>query len=388
MDRLPRWADIVLVPFVSLSLAALISALVLLSIGQSPVEAITVMVDGALGSAYGWGFTLYYATSFIFTGLAVTVAFHAGLFNIGGEGQAQLGGLGVALVCLMLPWPHWTLALAGATLGAAFFGAAWAAVPAWLQAKRGSHIVITTIMFNYIAAALLVFLLVDVLRPPGQMDPASARFPEETALPTFADMPVIQGLYAQVNADGTPKLDAEGQPRFQEVPANVTLFLALTMAVVVWVLLWRTRLGYQIRAFGKSEPAARYAGINATFIIMTAMLMSGALAGMMAVNNVMGEAERLLGNSASGAGFIGIAVALMGRNHPVGVVLAALLFGFLFQGGAELGLWTKIPIELRTVVQGLVILFTGALDVMVRMLLGRLFALVRARKTTAIGGAA
>ncbi len=388
MDRLPRWADIVLVPFVSLSLAALISALVLLSIGQSPVEAITVMVDGALGSAYGWGFTLYYATSFIFTGLAVTVAFHAGLFNIGGEGQAQLGGLGVALVCLMLPWPHWTLALAGATLGAAAFGAAWAAVPAYLQAKRGSHIVITTIMFNYIAAALLVFLLVDVLRPPGQMDPASARFPEETALPTFADMPVIQGLYAQVNADGTPKLDAEGQPRFQEVPANVTLFLALTMAVVVWVLLWRTRLGYQIRAFGKSEPAARYAGINATFIIMTAMLMSGALAGMMAVNNVMGEAERLLGNSASGAGFIGIAVALMGRNHPVGVVLAALLFGFLFQGGAELGLWTKIPIELRTVVQGLVILFTGALDVMVRMLLGRLFALVRARKTTAIGGAA
>jgi simple sugar transport system permease protein len=357
MTRLPKWADVALVPLISLTLAALISALVILAIGQDPMEALNVMVTGALGSAYGWGYTLYYTTSFIFTGLAVTVAFHAGLFNIGGEGQAQLGGLGVALVCLALPWPHWSLALVAAAFGAAAFGAAWAAVPAWLQATRGSHIVITTIMFNYIAAAFLIFMLVDVLRPEGQMDPASARFPETTALPTLNDIPGFNMIFQK------------------DVPANVTLLIALAMAVVVWALLWRTRLGYQIRAFGKSEPAARYAGIGATRIIMVAMLISGGLAGLMAINNVMGEAERLLGNSASGAGFIGIAVALMGRNHPVGVVLAALLFGFLFQGGAELGLWTKIPIELRTVVQGLVILFTGALDMMVRMLLARVFAL-------------
>ena len=111
MTTLPRWADLILVPLISLLLAGVISALVILAIGQSPGEALKVMVDGALGSAYGWGYTLYYATSFIFTGLSVTVAFHASLFNIGGEGQAQLGGLGVALVCLALPWPHWTLAL-------------------------------------------------------------------------------------------------------------------------------------------------------------------------------------------------------------------------------------------------------------------------------------
>jgi general nucleoside transport system permease protein len=362
MDRLPRWADVILVPLVSLILAAIISALVLLSIGQSPVEAFNVMVEGALGSAYGWGYTLYYATSFIFTGLAVTIAFHAGLFNIGGEGQAQLGGLGVALVCLSLPWPHWTLALAAATLGAAVFGAAWAAIPAYLQAKRGSHIVITTIMFNYIAAALLVYLLVDVLRPAGRMDPASARFPEGANLPSLNEIAGLNLIFTK------------------GVPANVTLFIALAMAVVVWAILWRTRLGYQIRAFGKSEPAARYAGINPVFIIMVAMLMSGALAGMMSINNVMGEAERLLQNSSEGAGFIGIAVALMGRNHPLGVVLAALLFGFLYQGGAELGLWTSIPIEMRIVVQGLVILFTGALDMMVRMLLTRIFGLFRSRQ--------
>ena len=373
MTKLPTWADVVLVPLISLLLAALVSAGVLLAIGQSPIEALTVMVDGALGSPYAWGYTLYYATSFIFTGLAVTVAFHGGLFNIGGEGQAQLGGLGVALVCLALPWPHWTIALLAATLGAALFGAAWAAIPAWLQAKRGSHIVITTIMFNYIAAALLIYLLVSVLKPAGQMDPASARFPEGTKLPQFHDIPLLQNLFAKTGADGLAKLGADGLQVYEKVPANVTFFVAIAACFVVWALLWRTRLGYEIRAFGKSEKAAVYAGISPFKIIMVAMLISGALSGMMAINNVMGESERLLQNSAEGAGFIGIAVALMGRNHPAGVFLAAILFGFLYQGGAELGLWTSIPIELRTVVQGLVILFTGALDQMVRMMLGVFF---------------
>jgi simple sugar transport system permease protein len=153
----------------------------------------------------------------------------------------------------------------------------------------------------------------------------------------------------------------------------VTLFIALGCCVLVWLLIWHTRLGYMIRAFGKSEPAAVYAGISPFKIIMASMLISGALAGMMAVNNVMGEAERLVLNSVEGAGFIGIAVALMGRSHPFGVFLAAILFGFLYQGGAELALWTKIPRELITVIQALVILFTGALDNMVRMPVERMF---------------
>jgi simple sugar transport system permease protein len=369
MNKIPQWADVVLVPLISLILAALVAAVVLLAIGQSPVAALGIMVDGAFGSASGWGYTLYYTTSFIFTGLSVIVAFHAGLFNIGGEGQAQLGGLGVALVCLALPWPHWTVALLAASFGAAIFGAAWAAVPAYLQAKRGSHIVITTIMFNYIAAALIVYMLVDVLRPAGQMDPASAKFPVGAQLPSLSDMPFISEFFAKVNADGTPKLTKAGVQMYSHVPANVTLFIAIAACFVIWALLWRTRLGYQIRAFGKSEAASKYAGINPVKITMIAMLISGALAGLMSINAVMGSAERLLQNSAEGAGFIGIAVALMGRNHPLGVFLAALLFGFLYQGGAALGLNTTIPIEMRLVVQGLVILFTGALDQMVRMIL-------------------
>ncbi|MEM1006451.1 MAG: ABC transporter permease, partial [Pseudomonadota bacterium] len=143
--------------------------------------------------------------------------------------------------------------------------------------------------------------------------------------------------------------------------------------LAIWALIWRTRLGYEIRAYGKTETGAVYAGISPVRITIVAMLISGALAGLMAINNVMGEAERLVLNSTEGAGFIGIAVALMGRSHPFGVFLAALLFGFLYQGGAELALWTSIPRELIVVIQALVILFTGALDNMVRMPLEKLF---------------
>jgi general nucleoside transport system permease protein len=385
VTKLPTWADVILVPFISLMLAAICAAIVLLAIGQSPVQALTVMVDGALGSAYGWGYTLYYATSFIFTGLAVMIAFHGGLFNIGGEGQAMLGGLGVALVCLFIPWPHWTLALAGAMVAAMLFGAAWAAIPAYLQAKRGSHIVITTIMFNYIAAALLIYLLVNILRPDGSMDPASARFPDTVALPQFQDMPLLKNLFLRYDDAGAIKLTKDGLPMYQRVPANVTFFIAIACCLLVWRLMWHTRLGYEIRAFGKQEKAANYAGISSFKIIMVAMMMSGALSGLMAINNVMGQAEKLLQNSAEGAGFIGIAVALMGRNHPLGILVAAILFGFLYQGGASLGLETTIPIELRTVLQGLVILFTGALDIMVRMMLGWFF---KPRSPIAKGAAA
>ncbi|MGB7241185.1 MAG: ABC transporter permease [Sulfitobacter sp.] len=368
MDVMPKWAEVVLVPLISLVLAAILSALVILAIGEDPIAAVKLMVTGALGSSYGWGYTLYYATNFMFTGLAVSIAFHARLFNIGGEGQAMLGGLGVAIACLYIPWPHWSLALIGAIVMAGLLGAAWAAIPAYLQAKRGSHIVITTIMFNFIAAAVLNYALVNVMRPAGSMDPASARFSETVHLPTLHDLLAPFGISFSKAA-----------------PANISLLVAMAACVLLWALIWRTRLGYEIRAYGHSENAARYAGISPVRITMIAMIISGALAGMMAINNVMGEAERLVLNATEGAGFIGIAVALMGRSHPFGVFLAAILFGFLYQGGAELALWTSIPRELIVVVQALVILFTGALDNMVRIPLERIFLsrrIARAAKQT------
>ena len=239
----------------------------------------------------------------------------------------------------------------------------WAMIPAYLQAKRGSHIVITTIMFNFIAAAFLNYVLVNLLRPQGAMDPATEKFPEATHLPTFRDM-----------------FSSAETIMFRGAPANVTFFLAVIACLVVWLLLWRTRLGYEIRAFGHSESAAKYAGISPVRITVIAMLISGALAGMMALNTTQGESERLILNATEGAGFIGIAVALMGRSHPFGVFLAAILFGFLFQGGAELALWTNIPRELIVVIQALVILFTGALDNMVRMPLERVFLALRRKE--------
>ena len=363
MDVMPKWADALLIPLISIMIAFLISGGVILAIGEDPIAALKLMVSGTFGRSEGIGYMLYYTTNFTFTGLAVAVAFHARMFNIGGEGQAMLGGLGVALVCLSVDWPHWILVLPVAIVGGALFGAAWGAIPAYLQAKRGSHIVITTIMFNFIAFALMSYMLVEVLKPAGAMDPASAKFPAGAHLPTFREM-----------------FATEGSRLFGSSPVNVTFFVALLACVGVWLLIWRTRLGFAIRAYGHSEPAAYYAGISPTRIIMIAMLISGALAEMMAINSVMGEAERLVLNSAEGAGFIGIAVALMGRSHPIGVLLAALLFGFLTQGGAELSLWTNIPRDVIVVIQALVILFTGALDNMVRMPLERLFLMFRRKR--------
>ena len=357
MDKMPKWVDIALIPFINLVLALLVSGLVVLYIGESPIEAMKIMVNGAVGSSYGWGYTLYYATNFIFTGLAVAVAFQARLFNIGGEGQAAIGGLGVALVCLSIPWSHWIFALPFAVIGGAVFGAAWAAIPAYLQAKRGSHIVITTIMFNYIASAVMIYLLVDVLKKKGSMNPETARFPEGSFLPSAYDMAGWFGLSFSRSA-----------------PLNITFFVALLCCLLVYILIWRTRLGYEIRSFGNSDSAARYAGIGAIRITVITMLISGGLAGLMGVNAVMGEAERLVTDPVQGAGFVGIAVALMGRQHPVGVLLAGLLFGMLYQGGGELEYEIKgISREMILVIQGLVILFTGALDNMIRMPIERFF---------------
>ncbi len=359
MDKMPKWADIILIPFINLLLALVVSGLVVLYIGESPWEAMTIMVHGSVGSAYGWGYTLFYATNFIFTGLGVAVAFHAKMFNIGGEGQAALGGLGVALVCLLIPWPHWSIALIAAVIGASVFGAAWAAIPAYLQAKRGSHIVITTIMFNFIASALLVYLLVNVFRVPGSMAPETARFAEAARLPNANDIAPWLGFS-------------------RSTPLNISFLLAIAACVFVWLLIWKTRLGYEIRAYGHSQTGAVYAGINPVRIIMVSMLISGGLSGLMAINAVMGEAERLVIDPVQGAGFVGIAVALMGRSHPVGVFLAALLFGMLYQGGAELEFeMPAVSREMLLVIQALVILFTGALDNMVRMPVERLFLSLR-----------
>ena len=360
ITTLPRWADVVLIPALNLLLAFLVAGLVVIVIGENPIDAMKLLITGALGSSYGIGFTAYYATTFVFTGLSVAIAFHAGLFNIGGEGQAALGGIGATFVSLALPWPYWTIALPFAILGACLFGAAWAFIPAYLQAKRGSHIVITTIMFNFIASALVVYLLVNVLKVPGSMAPETRNFPNGTFLPFMHEIFGAAGI------------------KISKTPMNLTSILALVAAFLTWVLIWRTRLGYEMRAFGHSEKAAVYAGIDPTRITIIVMLISGAMAGMMALNVVVGFQHRLVLDYVGGAGFVGIAVCLMGRSHPVGVVLAAILFGVLYQGGTELAFdMPKISRDMIVVIQALVILFTGALENLVRVPVEHAFQLWR-----------
>ena len=342
---LPRGVVLGLLPVLNLLAAFAVSGLVVLLIGEDPWRAVRILLWGAFGFEEAIGYTLYYATNFIFTGLAVAVAFHCGLFNIGGEGQAYVGGLGVALVCLHLDFLPFALIVPAAVTGALLFGAAWAFVPAVLQAWRGSHIVITTIMFNFIAAALMVYLLVNVLSPPGSMQPETRAFAPHARLPFVHELLGAAGIEVAAS------------------PLNLAFPFALLCSAFVWLFIRHTPAGYRLRTVGASPPAALYGGISPPRQILVAMLLSGALAGCMSLNELMGVQHRLLLEFNAGYGFAGIAVALMGRGHPAGILLASLLFGALYQGGAELSFEIpRITRDLVVVIQGLVILFAGALE--------------------------
>lgn len=361
-DALPRWIDIGLLPLINLAAALVVSGIIIAIIGENPFVAMGVMLKGAFVYKGAFGYTLFYTTNFIFTGLAVAVAFHAMLFNIGGEGQAMIGGLGVGLVCLALDslLPP-LLVVTVAIFAAALFGAAWGVIPGWLQARRGSHIVITTIMFNFIAASVMVWLLAGMLMAPGQMSPETRSFAEGVGLPQIHDV---------LNAIGFSVAKS---------PLNFSFVVALLASFGVWVLIWRTRLGYVIRATGHSERAAIYAGHNPAHIIMIAMAISGGLAGLMSLNEILGVQERVILNFTSGYGFTGIAVALMGRNHPVGILFASLLFGALYQGGAELDFeFQTITREMVLMIQGLIILFSGALAYLFAPLVARIYFRLKA----------
>ncbi|GHA44821.1 ABC transporter permease [Amylibacter ulvae] len=366
---LPKWADLVLLPLINLFAAFFVCGLIVLAIGENPFTALNVMIKGAFFYPESLGYTLYYTTNFIFTGLAVATAFHALMFNIGGEGQAYLGGLGAAVVALLFgPNLPMLIVLPLCILSSAAFGALWALIPGYLQAKRGSHIVITTIMFNFLASSLMVWLLAGPLMQQGQQSPQTVLFAESAQLPQMRE---VLGYFGFELANS---------------PWNLSFFIALIALVVFYILIWKTRLGYEIRAVGKNQEAARYAGINVAKIIIIAMAISGAFAGLMATNEVLGVHNRVILNFTAGYGFTGIAVALMGRNHPIGIFLASLLFGALYQGGAELDFeFTSITREMVVLIQGMIILFSGALAYMFNPSLARLIARISAPKETTDG---
>ena len=359
---LPRWATGFVLPLLNLLSALLVAALVIRLLGESPIESLTILVNSAIVNPEGLAYTLFYASTFVFTGLAVSVAMQAGLFNIGAEGQMYVGGLGLTIAMLAFDahLPGWLLIPAG-MLGAALFGALWAFLPGWLQAKRGSHVVVTTIMFNFIAASLMNFIIVKYLIPEGQQNPASRVFADGAALPLLSTW----------------------FPQLGDTPLNIALPLAVVALAAYGILVWRSSWGYRLRATGLNARAAHYAGVRISRTIVVTMLISGALAGFAAVNSVLGSTHYLSLNFPAGAGFVGIAIALMGRQHPVGIFLSSVLFGALIQGGFDLSLEKpNIPQETFIFIQGLLILFCGAMENLYAPALRRLLGAARPRHAT------
>ena len=325
-----RAEEALLPPFVALLVALVCGDLLILSYGQSPANVYRLLLEGTWGNAYGFGQVLYKATTLAFTGLAVSFGLRAGLFNIGGESQLAAGGFAAALLGLALPiGTPLIFALPICIVAAGAAGGVVGAVPGYLKTRFGAHEVIVTIMLNFIALALLNWFIAGHLHVPETL-----HTPEIHAgfLPRLAD------------------LDAN----FHGSAANLALIVAILAAVVVWFYLFRARGGYELRAVGLQPDAAEYGGISVGRVWMRAMTWSGVIAGIGGINYVLGYKHYYEDGFASGAGFLGIAVALVGRNHPFGVLIAAFFFATLSQGG--LAIHAFVPKQMMDVLQGVVIL--------------------------------
>ncbi len=321
----------VLAVFLGLALGLLVTAIA----GENPITVLRILGRSAFGSAYDFGMTLFYATPLLLTGLSVAMAFHCGLFNIGAEGQLTMGALAAAAVGIIFPRVPWPAAPVFAAFAAFFAGAAWGAIPGWLRARRGSHEVINTIMMNFVAAGLASYITLYWLKNPDSQNP-------------------------ETSAVGAGYI-IDQLKIFGDAPVSTALFMALGVAVVCWAFLWKSVPGYELRAVGESESAARAAGISASRQRIVAMALAGGLAGLVGVGEVLGNAHRFRLGFSPDYGFMGIAVALLGRGRPSGVAAAALLFGALHKGATDLDFETEhVTREISMVLQALVILSVSA----------------------------
>jgi len=280
--------------------------------------------------------SLVISTPYIFAGLAVAVGFQGGLFNIGAEGQIFVGGLASVFVGYsLINWP-WYLHLPLALLAGIAVGALWGAIPGFLKARTGAHEVINTIMMNYIAFRLTDFMLQGgpMTRPDGL--PITPEIRPSAYLPALFPRPVR---------------------------LHAGFFLALAVAILVYWFLWKTTKGFEIRMVGANPDASRYAGVRLTRTIVLTMALSGALAGLAGTSQVLGVDHRMVRAFSTGYGFDSIALALLGNSHPLGVVLASLLFGFLRGGAARMQSVASVPVEIIKIIQGMVIIFVAAPEI-------------------------
>ena len=343
MSRRAIIEEAVLPPVVALLLAAVVGDVLILTFGQSPGAVFRLLLEGTWGNAYGFGQVLYKATTLVFTGLAVGLGLRAGLFNIGAESQLAAGGFCAALAGLLLPagLPA-LLCLPVYILAAAIGGGAVGAVPGVLKARFGAHEVIVTIMLNFIVLALLNYL-------------------------TSAKIHVPDTLHTPEIKSGALTRLGDIMAPFHGSAANATILLAIATAIALGWYLFRTRQGFELRALGLQSKAAEYAGVNVARVTWRALAMSGAIAGIGGLNYVIGYKHYYEEGFATGAGFLGIAVALVGRNHPAGIVIAALLFATLSQGGLAVN--ALVPKQMVDVLQAVVILAVATSVPEVRRLL-------------------
>jgi ABC-type uncharacterized transport system permease subunit len=346
VKRLKELLNSLLVPLLAIVTAIIIGGIVIAVVGGNPFAAYLGLAQGAFGSAKALSETAVWATPYIFAGLAVALAFKGGLFNIGAEGQLAVGAVVSALIGYALPeWLHtslpWFIHLP-LTMGLGVLGGAiWGAIPGALKAYTGGHEVINTIMMNYIALNLTSFLLNGPMRDPNPLN-LSAKTPD---IAVSARIP----------------------PIFPGLRVHWGFVLALLMSVFIWWLLQKTTLGFEIRTVGANPDAAKYAGINVKWNIILTMGISGALAGLAGVIEVTALNYRHELGFSLGYGFDAIAIALLGKNNPYGVVLAAILFGAMRNGGTRMQFLTQIPVDIISVIQALILLFVAA-DAIIRFI--------------------
>jgi simple sugar transport system permease protein len=305
--------------------------LLILAVGGNPFFIYWRLFDGIFGNPYGIAQVLFKATPLFFTGLSVAFAFRCGLFNIGAEGQFYAGAFLMAYAGFTFPGLPGIILLPLCIAAGMLGGAVWAGIPGFLKSKTGAHEVITTIMMNFIAIALTNYLVANYFHLPETVHTAE----------------IAAGAWI-------PRLDTL-IPAFKGSPVNFSLVLALVFAAGVWYVLFKTRFGFEIRSIGLNPNAARYAGVPVENRIFQVMLISGMMSGLVGANFVMGYKHYFEQGFSAGSGFMGIAVALLGRNHPAGILLAALLFGFLSYGGLIINAY--VPKELVDILQAAVIIF-------------------------------
>ncbi len=335
-----EFEDLVIVPIFAVVAALILGAFTMLA---TNVELVTIglsyiaLLKGSVGSLNAISETLTAAAPLILAGLGLALGFRAGLFNIGAEGQILMGGIAAVITGFSLPGLPFVLLLPLCLLSGALVGALYAGIAGWLRAATGAHEVISTIMLNLISYRLLDYLLRQpFIQREGRADPISKSVPDNAELPRLLDW-----------------LDPN-------LRVHAGIFLALAAVLVVYWILFRSKIGFEFRASGASPDAARFAGMRSGLIIVAAMATAGALAGLAGANQVLGVLDRATPGFSAGIGFDAIAVALLGRSHPFGVLLAGLLFGALEAGGRQMQVDAGVSIDLIGIIQALIIVFIAA----------------------------